>query len=163
MAKKHFKVRNLEGNLKVGNAEALEFEDNSFDVVYSYGVLHHTENTQKAIDEVFRVLKPSGTAIIMLYNKNSWMTFLTKFTCTNLEHADKDAPIIRYYTNKQLKEVFKKFKDVKISTHRHPNKTLKFKGPKGYLFNNIFVPVYNLIPERITKTLGFHHVIFAKK
>ena len=54
------------------DGENLPFADNTFDIVYSNGVLHHTPDTQKAIDEVKRVLKPGGQAVIMLYCKSSW-------------------------------------------------------------------------------------------
>lgn len=58
---------NIVPEMMVGNAESLQFQDNSFDCVYSCGVLHHTPNTQAAIDEVFRVLKPGGQAYVLLY------------------------------------------------------------------------------------------------
>ena len=48
-------------------AEALPFQDGSIDVVYSSGVLHHTPNTEEALREAFRVLKPGGMAMIGLY------------------------------------------------------------------------------------------------
>ncbi len=54
-------------DFRVGNAESLDFVDRSFDCVMSIGVLHHTPNTQEAIDEVHRVLRPGGTAFIALY------------------------------------------------------------------------------------------------
>ena len=54
---------------RVGNAEALEFDDGSFDAVYSLGVIHHTANEKQAIDEVHRVLAAGGTAYIFLYRK----------------------------------------------------------------------------------------------
>ena len=54
------------------DGEFLPFADNTFDIVYSNGVLHHTPDTQKAVDEVKRVLKPGGQAVIMLYCKSSW-------------------------------------------------------------------------------------------
>lgn len=50
-----------------GNAEHLKFADNSFPCVASLGVLHHSPDTQAAVNEVYRVLKPGGTAIITLY------------------------------------------------------------------------------------------------
>lgn len=55
-------------SLKVDDAEGLSFEDDNFDLVYSYGVLHHSPNTEKCLKEVFRVLKPGGQAKIMVYS-----------------------------------------------------------------------------------------------
>lgn len=70
--RKHFAVMGLPGQFSIDNAEHLSFEDESFDIVYSWGVLHHTPNPTKAIQEVFRVLKKGGKAIIMLYHKHSF-------------------------------------------------------------------------------------------
>ncbi|MBT5309534.1 MAG: class I SAM-dependent methyltransferase [Rhodospirillaceae bacterium] len=54
------------------DGENLPFADDTFDIVYSNGVLHHTPDTERAIAEVYRVLKPGGQAVIMLYRKSSW-------------------------------------------------------------------------------------------
>ena len=61
------------------DAEHLPFNDNSFDIVYSNGVLHHTSDSQGAVAEVYRVLKREGQAIIMLYCKNSWHYWINMF------------------------------------------------------------------------------------
>jgi len=71
LTKKNLEVHKYRSNLLVADAENLPFESNSFDVVYSFGILHHTLNTQKAIDEIYRTLKPNGKAVIALYHKNS--------------------------------------------------------------------------------------------
>lgn len=55
-----------------GSALALPFVNGSFDYVYSIGCLHHTGNLALAVQEVHRVLKPGGRAIIMLYNRHSF-------------------------------------------------------------------------------------------
>ena len=57
--------------LKVADAENLPFADNSFDLGYSWGVLHHTPNTEKAIAELVRVVRPGGEIKLMLYNRHS--------------------------------------------------------------------------------------------
>ena len=62
----------LEGAVREADAESLPFADGSFDVVYSWGVLHHTPDTARAIREVARVLRPAGEARIMLYNSRSF-------------------------------------------------------------------------------------------
>jgi SAM-dependent methyltransferase len=65
-------LEGLQADVRVGDAERLPFEDAVFDRVYSYGVLHHTPDTPKAIAEVNRVLKPGGEARLMLYHYPSW-------------------------------------------------------------------------------------------
>ena len=66
----------LSSNLAVGDAENLAFSDNSFDRVYSWGVLHHSPDTPKAIAEVLRVLKHGGGASVMIYHKYSMVGFM---------------------------------------------------------------------------------------
>jgi len=77
-------VMGLTGTFKKENAEQLSFPNESFDWVYSHGVLHHTPNTQRAMDEVHRVLKPGGRAIIMLYHKHSFNYFIRIMTFMRL-------------------------------------------------------------------------------
>lgn len=68
----HFCTLGLRGSFAVENAEQLSFPDASFDFVYSHGVLHHSPNPLRAFDEVHRVLKPGGRAVLMLYHKHSF-------------------------------------------------------------------------------------------
>lgn len=65
-------VADAESRVLRGSALENPYPDETFDCVYSIGCLHHTGNLQRAVDEVFRVLKPGGTAMIMLYNANSF-------------------------------------------------------------------------------------------
>jgi ubiquinone/menaquinone biosynthesis C-methylase UbiE len=60
---------------KTGNAEGLEFPDSSFDTVYSCGVLHHSPDTQKAVEEIHRVLNKGGRGYIYLYRTASPKVF----------------------------------------------------------------------------------------
>jgi ubiquinone/menaquinone biosynthesis C-methylase UbiE len=69
-------LRGLNSDLRVGNAERLDFADASFDLVYSWGVLHHTPDTHAAVCEVLRVLKPGGEAKVMIYNQHSLVGFM---------------------------------------------------------------------------------------
>ena len=66
----------LSSKLAVGDAEQLDFPDDYFDVVYSWGALHHTPDTQKAVLEVWRVLKPGGGVRAMIYHKWSMVGFM---------------------------------------------------------------------------------------
>jgi ubiquinone/menaquinone biosynthesis C-methylase UbiE len=63
------------GRIVVADAEQLPFESNSFDLGYSFGVLHHSPDTEKAIAELVRVVRPGGEIKIMLYNRHSIYVF----------------------------------------------------------------------------------------
>jgi ubiquinone/menaquinone biosynthesis C-methylase UbiE len=72
LAKRRFELFDLPGTFRVTDAERLDFPDNSFDLVYSHGVLHHTPDTAAAIREIHRVLRPGGKAVVMLYHRDSY-------------------------------------------------------------------------------------------
>jgi ubiquinone/menaquinone biosynthesis C-methylase UbiE len=72
LAKRRFELFDLPGTFRVTDAERLDFPDNSFDLVYSHGVLHHTPDTTAAIREIHRVLRPGGKAVVMLYHRDSY-------------------------------------------------------------------------------------------
>jgi ubiquinone/menaquinone biosynthesis C-methylase UbiE len=68
IAKKHFAVNGLQADLRLCDASDLPFASNSMDIVFSLGVLHHTNDTIRCIAEAYRVLKPGGTFIMALYH-----------------------------------------------------------------------------------------------
>ena len=72
LAKRRFDLFNLPGTFRVADAERLLFANNSFDIVYSHGVLHHTPDTATAVREIHRVLRPGGKAVVMLYHRDSY-------------------------------------------------------------------------------------------
>jgi SAM-dependent methyltransferase len=72
LARKKFALAGLRGEFRVSDAENLDFADETFDVVYSHGVLHHTPDTATAVREIHRILKPGGRAMVMLYHRGSY-------------------------------------------------------------------------------------------
>jgi len=72
LARRRFELFSLPGKFQTADAENLAFADDSFDLVYSHGVLHHTPETEKAIKEIHRVLRPGGRAVVMLYHRGSY-------------------------------------------------------------------------------------------
>lgn len=124
--RKRFELFSLKSSLNKGDAEALDFEDQSFDQVYSWGVLHHSPDTAKAVDEVFRVLKEGGVAKIMIYQKWSilgimlWVRYaLLKarpwLSLSAIYARYLESPGTKAYTSDEAKSLFAKFKSVKIS------------------------------------------------
>jgi len=70
-ASQALRVFSLSGEVLERNATCLDFPDNTFDVVYSFGVLQHIPEAPKAIAEIHRVLKPGGELVAMVYNRES--------------------------------------------------------------------------------------------
>lgn len=73
LTRQRMQEEGLVGDVRVADAEALPFEDDEFDIVYSWGVLHHTPNTRRAVDEARRVLRPGGQLKLMIYHRRSWV------------------------------------------------------------------------------------------
>jgi SAM-dependent methyltransferase len=71
LAQHRFQSQGTPGTIVAGPITALPFEDESFDLVFSHGVIHHIPDTQKAVDEFHRVLRPGGTALVMVYHRSS--------------------------------------------------------------------------------------------
>ncbi len=122
-----FSLFGLTTELKVADAESLPFDDNSFDLVYSWGVLHHSPDTQKAISGVYRVLKPGGTAKIMIYHKWSiigamlWIRYgllkLNPFIkLETLYSRYLESPGTKAYTEKEARALFRSYNKVDIET-----------------------------------------------
>lgn len=154
LAKERFELFNIPANLMVADAENLPFEENTFDIVYSFGVLHHTPDTQRSIDEVLRVLKNDGLAVIMLYNTCSFNYLVHRILNAPFDGNRKDrCPIERSYTKKQAKQLFKNYKSVNIE--------LEYFMTTGYGF------VWHLLPKFLHRFLGrlfgWHLVIKARK
>ena len=128
ISRRRFKVYGIPGKFVLGDAENLAFPEASFDVVYSNGVLHHTPDTQKSIDEVYRVLKPGGTAKVMLYHRSSlyyWFVIILRFgilhgellrhtpeqiMSRHVEYSETGAlPLVRAYSRADVERLFGKF------------------------------------------------------
>lgn len=58
------------------DAENLEFADDSFDFVWSWGVIHHSADTRRILQEIHRVLRPGGRATTMVYHRNWWNYYI---------------------------------------------------------------------------------------
>jgi ubiquinone/menaquinone biosynthesis C-methylase UbiE len=131
LVKKRFALYGLPVRAQVADAERLPFSDNSYDAVYSFGVLHHTPNTQKSIDEVYRVLKPGGRIIIMLYHRRShhvqlgsvYARFAKKVRTGSGTAEDwvriydgEGNPLGKAYTRREVRRMFRNFSELHLST-----------------------------------------------
>lgn len=161
LATKYFEFEHLPHDFLVMNGEAMDFPDETFDMVYAHGVIQYTADAQKLIDEAYRVLKPGGTFIGMVYNKKGWLKTMSNYFKVNLEH--EDAPVLNLFTIQDFKNMLKNFSTVRIVPERFPVKSRLHGGLKGKLYNGVFVGGFNLIPRFMVRHLGWHIMAFAKK
>ncbi len=166
LVKTNFALHNIPVRALVADAENPPFEDSTFDVVYSFGVLHHTPNTQKAIDEAYRVLKPGGRIILMLYHRHSLHVYLgvplfwfssklqnKKFSA--LEdwiriYDGKENPLGKAYSRSEARHMMKRFS----------NLTVTICDPKRRRFPNIVNTINQLL---FARWLGFWMVLKGEK
>jgi ubiquinone/menaquinone biosynthesis C-methylase UbiE len=118
--RRRLEIYGLSSNLQRIDAESLPFEDNTFDLVYSWGVIHHSENPQKIITDIHRILKTGGTFIGMMYGRYSlaslkmWITYALlrgkpwrSFADVIWNHMESIGT--KAYTVPELKSLFKDF------------------------------------------------------
>jgi ubiquinone/menaquinone biosynthesis C-methylase UbiE len=168
-----FKLYGADGSFMISDGEHLPFRTESFDVVYSNGVLHHTPDTAGAIREVHRVLRPGGTAKIMLYHRNSlnyWFEIVLRRGILGLEFlrgrsaeeimsrviefSDHDArPLVKVYSRKQMRELFAMFKDVRVDVEQLTRDELRFLSPL----------VSETVFDKLRKKIGWNVIVTAKK
>jgi ubiquinone/menaquinone biosynthesis C-methylase UbiE len=161
LARQNFAQNELTAGLCVMNGEALEFADESFDVIYAHGVLQYTADIRRMICESHRVLRPGGEAILMVYNKHSWLNVLSKLMSVELEH--QDAPAFRLYSTSEFRQLLKPFDRVRIIPDRFPVKTRLQRGLKAKLYNATFVGLFGLLPRPLVRPLGWHIMAFGVK
>ena len=168
-----FKLYGADGSFMISDGEHLPFQSESFDVVYSNGVLHHTPDTAGAIREVHRVLRPGGLAKIMLYHRNSlnyWIEIVLRRGVLGLEFlrgrsaedimsrviefSDHDArPLVKVYSRKQVRELFGMFKEVHIEIEQLMRNELRFLSPL----------VTDAVFEKLRRTIGWNVIVTAIK
>lgn len=139
--KQRFEKCGLTGNIILGNGEKLDFPDTTFDVVYSFGVLHHSPDTPKTIKEVFRVLKPGGLALIMLYNRKSLNYWIHRILHYPFDGSREDpCPVEHTYTKEDILEMFSDFSECRINI--------------DYLCGTGYGVVNKIIPKILHRFLG---------
>lgn len=161
LAQKNFELHGLSAALLVGNGEALEFPDASFDVVYAHGVVQYTADAARLVRECHRVLRPGGQGIFMVYNRHGWLNVMSKLMRVDLEHGD--APVLRMFSIAEFRALLAPFSEVRIVPERFPVASKLHKGWKATLYNGVFVGAFNALPRPLVRRWGWHLMAFCRR
>ena len=130
------KGKDAEAQVMQASALELPFDAERFDFVYTIGCLHHTGNTPRGVTEVHRVLRPGGTAVVMLYHAHSLRQLLKvrvpellrrgrsaeqQAAMYDTNAAGEAAPHVDYWTRGQVRGMFGAFSSVDIDVRNFDN------------------------------------------
>lgn len=162
--------------LTLGDGECLPFGDDSFDAVYSFGVIHHSPNTDRIVAEIRRVLKPGGHCHVTVYHKHSvffaWSVYLINYLWRGgrkqrslqqqlslIEYPNNNPDmVIRLYTRAQMHDLFKEFGQTQVDVRHLLPVDIE-------LFSRFFADPF--IPRRwldwLGRRFGWYLVVEARK
>jgi len=163
--RERFKIFGLKGDIRKMDAEKMEFPDNSFDFVWSWGVIHHSSNTRKVLEEIKRVLRPSGKAVIMVYHRGWWNYYVTGLlrglinsdflrgkTLVESVQLNTDGALARYFSFSDWKRITKDlFKIEKMET-RGPKTDIILLPPgeiKSFLMKALPMPLSRFLTREM--------------
>jgi SAM-dependent methyltransferase len=173
IARHHLDLYGEGGDFAITDGERLPFANESFDVAYSNGVLHHTPDTAGAVREVHRTLKPGGHARVMLYHRGSlgyWGQVIVRHGLLGGEllrgnstaaimsrHVEFNEaggqPLVKVYSRSEARELFSIFRDVKVQVEQLTRPEFHFLG--------------RMIPEsmfrQLQKSIGWNVIVKAQK
>jgi SAM-dependent methyltransferase len=165
LARRHFELEGVQPeSVHTENALRLSFPDETFDAVWSNGVLHATGDTRLAIAEARRVLKTGGRAIIShFYRKPSWMWTLHRLGREPIEADEADPPVNEFYRDEDVLDFFRGFTIVEAAREHHRAIPIRKTGLKASLYTYGFAPLYNLLPEKLALRFAYKLSVTAIK
>lgn len=174
LSRKRFALGRMRGEFLEVDGNNLPFPDNHFDIVCSMGVLHHISDPRPMADEIFRVLKPGGRLIAMLYHRYSWKNIVllrvkrlldpryrgkSHQEALNMNDGD-DCPLALVYSRDEAAALFSKFSDIEFRLTQLSWRQFLMLPPLVKLAERFFPPSSDCWPAR---TMGWNLNIRALK
>ena len=163
LAFSRFVSYNVEGQLRTGNAEELSsfVPVETYDLIYSFGVIHHSPNPEKIISEIKKYMNKDSLLKIMLYAKDSWKNAMIRADLDQPE-AQYGCPIANTYNFQDVQNLLKGFRIVGYEQrHIFPYRIEPYK--KGLFIKE---PWFEAMPDKVFDALqfqlGWHLLITAK-
>ena len=160
-ARKRCELAGLRPDLLRADGENLPFPSNAFDIVYSYGVMHHSPDPAKCLQEAWRVLKPGGEARIMLYHHPSitalmlWLRYgiwnRRSIRQSVLEYLE--SPGTKSFTKAEVKELMQDFENLRIDQVYSPGDLLLHQ-PSSRFRSRAYRILWKTFPRNLVRRLG---------
>ncbi len=162
LCRKRFALNGLTGRFVQIDGEHLPYPDDCFDIVCSMGVLHHISNPQPTVDEIYRVLKPGGRLIAMLYHRYSWKNLVllrlrrlfdprlrgkTQQQALNMNDGD-ECPLALVYSRKDAAILFSKFNGIEFMLTQLSWRQFLMLPPLARIAERYFPPSSQCWPSR---------------
>ena len=173
-ARRRCEAAGFHPDLRVADAEQLPFEDETFDIVYSYGVMHHSPDPAKCLREARRVLKPGGQARIMLYHHPSltgamlWLRYGAgrgKSMRQSVYHH-LESPGTKTYTKSEILDMMRGFENVSMGQVFSPGDLL-LNQPSARFQSGLYRLAWKLYPRwlarRWARAWGLFMLVSAQK
>jgi SAM-dependent methyltransferase len=163
ITKKRFDVYNLVGTFYSGNAEEILsiVPIQTFDLVYSFGVLHHTPNPQRVIDSVKYYMGPESELRMMVYARESWKSIMIEAGFDQPE-AQSGCPIAHTYTQDDIRFMLKGYEILDI----HKAHIFPYVVEKYVNYEYELQPWFRVMPREmflaLEKALGWHTLVRCK-
>jgi ubiquinone/menaquinone biosynthesis C-methylase UbiE len=178
ITKRRFEVYDYASRLSASDTECMPFAENSFDMVYSFGVLHHVPNIGKAADEIYRVLRPGGETWIGLYHRwsvfflfqklmkdgllrgglfrTSYRAFLSRIEEAPDQEPRRATVLVNVYSRRQVRKMFRRFTGLSIHTRHLTRNDL---SPLARWAHRI----PESVPRSLETSLGWYLILHACK
>ena len=163
LTQKRFDIYDQSGNFYCGNAEELSsfVPVETYDLVYSFGVIHHSPHPEKIISEIKNYMNENSVLKIMLYAKDSWKNYMIDAGLDQPE-AQYGCPIANTYTKEEVVELLDGYEVLSIEqNHIFPYQIEPYKQGE-YLKQPWFAEMPDEMFGILEKKLGWHLLITAK-
>jgi SAM-dependent methyltransferase len=165
LAQQRFDVYGLHGEFFLGNAENLVdiLPAQQFDLVYSFGVIHHTPRPELVLDSIRSFLRPGGVLKIMVYARNSWKNYMIEAGLDQPE-AQWGCPVVHTYTPESLTELIGSDFEIEEITQDHifPYEIEAYKR-KEYVLQPWFQHMSKRMFAVLEQHLGWHLMVTARR
>jgi ubiquinone/menaquinone biosynthesis C-methylase UbiE len=160
-ARRRCELAGYRPDLQPADAEQLPFADNTFDIVYSYGVMHHSADTGACVREAWRVLKPGGQVKVMVYHHPSltglmvWLRYgaLRGKSLRQSVYDHLESPGTKTFTRAEVTSLMASFENVTMQQVFSPGDLL-LNRPSTRFQSSLYRLIWKLYPRGWARRLG---------